>query len=71
MGRNSEGYDLDDPSTWGGDGGSGERGGRLGGLLRRKAGKKAPLPRFCWRAAVAEHSCDCMTGCKIPASERR
>lgn len=68
MGKNSEGYDLDDPSTWGGDGSERRW---PGGLLRRKAGKKAPLPKFCWRAAVAENSCACMTACQIPASERR
>lgn len=66
------GYDLDDPSTWGDDGDGGGNGAVAGLFKRRrkKADAKKPAPKFCWRAAVAEHSCDCMTGCKLPPSQR-
>lgn len=63
------GYDLDDPSTWGDDDGGSAR----SGLLRRgkrKKGAQKPAPRFCWRAITAEHSCDCMTECKLPPGQR-
>lgn len=70
MGKNSEGYDLEDPSTWGGDGSGAASG--LGRLLRRRGKKAVPAtaPKFCWRAIVAAGSCDCMTSCKLPPGER-